>query len=181
VGESDAGRNAPATRKRKTRVAHSATKSWLSLELTKAAHAVSSSVIALYSSTPPPPKACSASHRAPIQPKRSRCHRCTWPSRTALVVALRGIPSDSASSTSIISNTITGPCPDPREKQFRAACDEGAMPRIQPLRRRRRANVIWTVVVTVVALSPLAFWVRRARRVWCRVSVPLSVFAGMAK
>ena len=43
------------------------------------------------------------------------------------------------------------------------------MPRIQPLRRRRRANVIWTVVVTVVALSPLAFWVRRARRVWCRV------------
>ena len=68
AGESDAGRNAPATRKRKTRVAHSATKSWLSLELTKAAHAVSSSVIALYSSTPPPPKACSASHRAPIHP-----------------------------------------------------------------------------------------------------------------
>lgn len=104
AGESDAGLNAPATRKRKTRVAHSATKSWLSLELTKAAHAVSSSVIALYSSTPPPPKACSASHRAPIQPKRSRCHRCTWPSRTALVVALRGIPSDSASSTSIIEH-----------------------------------------------------------------------------
>ena len=102
------------------------------------------------------------------------------------MVALRGIPSDSASSTSIINKiTVANPGAErPSGKTQEVSgkhVTEGAMPRIQPLRRRRRANVIWTVVVTVVALSPLAFWVRRARRVWCRVSVPLSVFAGMAK